>query len=585
MIKKLLAVIIGLSFAGTAMAQSSSLWKLTGGNTLTPVVANWLLSIASTTASSSLPLLSVNGLGVSSFAQFATDKAANFRSANNSVWSSATGLLDLKAGSSIRLNSPVNFFPNGDGNNIYVGDIATSFWDGGTINIYTDSGSGADSLHFAADDKALEFWGAVSLVLGQTNFKMYYDSGNDRAVFSGKGLSGSDTTTAKWENALLFGSEIGFGTTNPTNWITVTDTGRPTVFQVTRTHTTNTSPLTSMNFTETLSWTGPVQTAGNLNILEFNITDIRKLTSGFGIDQPEIMRMVFQRNSTFSSDRTSHTTNVITANASDGGSYTRTVGVTNNNFNLFNGSIGHGFTYVGSAQTLNYNFKGISIATNNSPTITSGTVNSIGAIFEATGTGYLTGNSYVAAFHNTMTNFDTTFFLANTTSNNSYLGRDDARLGFGTGSNGTLANRNIDWDAEIYYDNTNLIVNPKVLGTGKLRVLGNIQADSISATSTLTTAATSTIATDFALSGSNRNYFVKVGTNNSTGTTTLSSGTATVNNTLVRADSLISLTLQNCSTCGSLSVGTKTVGTSFVINSTNVLDASDVYYEIKQPLY
>lgn len=514
-----------------------------------------------------------------------TDKEVDFRSTSNAVWSSATGLLDLKAGSSIRLNSPVNFFPDGNGNNIYVGDVATSFWDGGTMTWYTDSGSGADALHFASDDKSLEFWGAVSLVLGQTNFKIYYDSGNDRAVFSGLGLSGSDTTTAKWENALLFGSEIGFGTTNPTNWITVTDTGRPTVFQVTRTHTTNTSPLTSMNFTETLSWTGPVQTAGNLNVLEFNIVDIRNLTSGFGIDQPEIMRMVFQRNSTFSSDRTSHTTNVITANASDAGSYTRTIGVTNNNFNLFNGSIGHGFTYVGSAQTLNYNFKGISIATNNSPTITSGTVNSIGAIFEATGTGYLTGNSYVAAFHNTMTNFDTTFFLANTTSNNSYVGRDDARLGFGTGGNGTLANRNIDWDAEIYYDNTNFIVNPKVLGMGKLRVLGEVQADSISATSTLTTAATSTIATDFALSGSNRNYFIKVGANNSTGTTTLSSGTATVNNTLVRADSLISLTLQNCSTCGSLSVGTKTVGTSFVINSTNGSDASVVYWSIKQPLY
>ena len=78
---------------------------------------------------------------------------------------------------------------------------------------------------------------------------------------------------------------------------------------------------------------------------------------------------------------------------------------------------------------------------------------------------------------------------------------------------------------------------------------------------------------------------VKVGTNQANGTSTLSTGTVTVNNTLIESDSIIQLTLQNCSNCGTLSVGTKTANTSFVINSTNVLDASIVYWQIKKPNY
>ena len=78
---------------------------------------------------------------------------------------------------------------------------------------------------------------------------------------------------------------------------------------------------------------------------------------------------------------------------------------------------------------------------------------------------------------------------------------------------------------------------------------------------------------------------VKVGTNQANGTSTLASGTVTVNNTLVQADSLITLTLQTCSSCGAVSIGTVTAGTSFVINSTNGADASIVYWSIKRPQY
>jgi len=66
----------------------------------------------------------------------------------------------------------------------------------------------------------------------------------------------------------------------------------------------------------------------------------------------------------------------------------------------------------------------------------------------------------------------------------------------------------------------------------------------------------------------------------SSGTATLSGGTATVSSTAVVSGSSIELNYQNCSSCGTLYKGTLTPGTSFVINSTNASDASTVSWRI-----
>jgi hypothetical protein len=73
---------------------------------------------------------------------------------------------------------------------------------------------------------------------------------------------------------------------------------------------------------------------------------------------------------------------------------------------------------------------------------------------------------------------------------------------------------------------------------------------------------------------------IATGTNASVGTATLASGTVTVSTTAVTASSIILLTLQGCSNCGTLYISAKTAGTSFVISSTNVLDGSVVAYQI-----
>lgn len=80
--------------------------------------------------------------------------------------------------------------------------------------------------------------------------------------------------------------------------------------------------------------------------------------------------------------------------------------------------------------------------------------------------------------------------------------------------------------------------------------------------------------------------YVKEGSNATMGTGTLSAGTATVNTTKVTANSRVFLTDTGggvLGNIGSLYVGTVTAGTSFVVNSTNVLDSSNFNWLIMEP--
>jgi len=74
---------------------------------------------------------------------------------------------------------------------------------------------------------------------------------------------------------------------------------------------------------------------------------------------------------------------------------------------------------------------------------------------------------------------------------------------------------------------------------------------------------------------------IATGSNASVGTATLVGGTVTVNTTAVTASSKVFLSIETFGgTSGMLEVGTITAGTSFVINSSNVLDTSDVNWWI-----
>lgn len=82
-----------------------------------------------------------------------------------------------------------------------------------------------------------------------------------------------------------------------------------------------------------------------------------------------------------------------------------------------------------------------------------------------------------------------------------------------------------------------------------------------------------------------KGLLIKEGTNATMGTATLSSGVVTVSTTAVTANSRIFITDNGgtITNIGSLYISARTAGTSFVITSTNVLDASTVAWMIVEP--
>lgn len=92
-------------------------------------------------------------------------------------------------------------------------------------------------------------------------------------------------------------------------------------------------------------------------------------------------------------------------------------------------------------------------------------------------------------------------------------------------------------------------------------------------TNNITTATDVTFEVNAGLTGSNYRTYGNTWQSEK-GSGTLSGGTVTISNTSVRSDSKIFVQLTNCSSCGTIYVGTVSAGTSFVVNSTNGSDGS-----------
>jgi hypothetical protein len=83
--------------------------------------------------------------------------------------------------------------------------------------------------------------------------------------------------------------------------------------------------------------------------------------------------------------------------------------------------------------------------------------------YRVIGTGSTVGNSVGYGYYTALTGFDTcwSFYNDSATAHN-LLGKDNVKSYIGTGL-----------DASLYYDGTNLVINPKEVGSGFLSVLGS----------------------------------------------------------------------------------------------------------------
>lgn len=93
------------------------------------------------------------------------------------------------------------------------------------------------------------------------------------------------------------------------------------------------------------------------------------------------------------------------------------------------------------------------------PSIISGTLIVNTRLFWAKGLGHTVGTHTLYDFYSDVTGADTHYCFYNVGSGHNLLGKDNAKTYFGTGI-----------DASIYYDGTNLCINPKEVGSGVIDI-------------------------------------------------------------------------------------------------------------------
>jgi hypothetical protein len=117
----------------------------------------------------------------------------------------------------------------------------------------------------------------------------------------------------------------------------------------------------------------------------------------------------------------------------------------------------------------------------------------------------------------------------------------------------------------------------------KLSVIGNIDTSGVIISSGT---GNNIFQGNIKLTTAGNGIYISTGTNSTMGSVTLVGGTATVNTTKVTANSIILLTVQGgaLTNLGSEYISARSVGTSFTITSTNILDVSTVGWIILEAL-
>lgn len=238
---------------------------------------------------------------------------------------------------------------------------------------------------------------------------------------------------------------------------------------------------TSILFDDTITWSGDTNTGAYIG-LQVGLSDKRDITSTatFPSDTVKVARV-----------------NCSRIGASNGFTYTDSLAASLSSLNMtalenlmvdggvYNGSVGDttltnkntyqqmqvNLTCNVGAKTITANYYGNDIIPSFSPTLTAGTLNVNVYPFRVTGTGPATGK--VSAF--TGASFYTSFATGtaggtyygyqNASAMPNFMGNDNSKSYFGTGV-----------DASIYYDGTNLVINPKDVGSGLLSILGSVSA-------------------------------------------------------------------------------------------------------------
>lgn len=353
---------------------------------------------------------------------------------------------------------------NATGSGYVVGDVLTISGGGGsgaTIYVASINGSGG--------------------VTGGTLIA----NGDDYAVTTGAATTGGTGSGATFNITAVsddfeydstngcFG--FGVGSITTTRFIDINSPNKAVVLNLTRTLSNRATTTRGINLIDTLSWRGAGVALGvaSPRAAMFQLTDSRTVDSTAASDAIFGIDFTLNRGSSFTNSAVqSNFKRVFNTSLTDQGTYSRS-GAQSLTTNYLSAAITENPTVNIGANTFTHNLTMMAFAGSMTPTVTTGTYVGTMTGVDISIAGTTTGTTLAFAYYVNNTTFDTMWaFWNDTADNHLYMGGDNAKTYFGTGSNSLGSKTGAIGDASIYYDGTNLVINSDDVGSGACNING-----------------------------------------------------------------------------------------------------------------
>lgn len=175
------------------------------------------------------------------------------------------------------------------------------------------------------------------------------------------------------------------------------------------------------------------------------------------------LQFTVNRNTTYANSGIAGTLQAIQGNTTNQGNYTDTLAARNVSHRVLQALLTSSPTINVGGATFTQYVRGVDLSFAGTPVLTSGALVTDAMGIRLTGTGNTVGSSAWRAFYSSVAGYDTNWTFYNDTANDNFLGNDNSKTYFGTGQ-----------DASVYYDAADLVINPREVGTGSLKVAGDV---------------------------------------------------------------------------------------------------------------
>lgn len=299
--------------------------------------------------------------------------------------------------------------------------------------------------------------------------------------------------------------------------LSLTNVGNTRGISISKTYNTTVTTPVELGISSIYNQTA-ASTGGMFGIL-INPTDNRVITTT-GADSGGLkpLSVSATRSATFNTKTTTNVFNAFTGSMTEQGNYTRSTAADALTDSAFNTVMTISPTYddAQTGRTMTHNIYGSLITVSGTPVVTNATstYNSHFYGHNLTGTIWTTGTTNASGFYTKLAGGDTMMEFHNDTANPNYLGGDNSKTYFGTGTNTLGSATGAIGDASISFDGTRMTIKSnEVTATDPLFI--DSQAAGIASSTPMATLSV------HALSGTSKPFIVAVATSTASATTTV----------------------------------------------------------------